>query len=83
MKKTLLILIITSFIPLASAKDKVYQTPEDFLATAFGTTPDPERITLSGDLGKELKKFLGIDIKKFVCLLARWMSISMDLRRDW
>ena len=64
MKIFLLIFIITCFISFASAKDRVYQTPEDFLATAFGTTPDPERITLSGDLGKEVKNILGHRYKK-------------------
>ena len=64
MKKILLIFIFTCFISLVNAKDRVYQTPEDFLTTAFGTTPDPERITLSGDLGKEVKKILGHRYKK-------------------
>lgn len=64
MKRALLILILTSLISSLAAKDRVYQTPEDFLATAFGTTPEPQRITLSGDLGKEVKKILGHRYKK-------------------
>ena len=42
----------------------VYQTPEDFLSQTFGTAPEPQRVTLSKDLGKEVKKILGHRYKK-------------------
>ena len=64
MKVFFLIFITTFFISELSAKDRVYQPPEEFLAAAFGNTPEPERITLSGNLGKEVKKILGHRYKK-------------------
>ena len=64
MKRGLLILLLVGFASSLDAKDKVYQTPEDFLATAFATTPEPQRIILSGSLGKEVKKILGHRYKK-------------------
>ena len=64
MKRTLLILILLGLISSLSAKDRVYQSPEDFLATTFGTTPEPERVTLSGDLGKDVRQILGHRYKK-------------------
>ncbi len=63
MKWTLTIFFL--LIPLMGiAGENIYQTPEDFLTTAFGDTPDPKRITLSGDLSKEIKKILGHRYKK-------------------
>ncbi len=56
-----ILLFISFSLPAA---ENVYQTPEDFLATAFGTAPEPEKITLSGNLGKEVKKILGHRYKK-------------------
>ena len=63
MKWILFVLLVFSSVSVFS-KDRVYQTPEDFLAKAFGNTPEPERITLSGDLGKAVKKILGHRYKK-------------------
>ena len=78
MKRAFLILILSSFISTLNAKDRVYQTPEDFLATAFGTAPEPQRITLSGDLGKEVKKILGHRYKKI--RVPYWQN---DCRTAW
>ncbi len=49
---------------LALAAESVYQSPEDFLANTFTTKPEPERLILSGDLGKEVKSILGHRYKK-------------------
>ncbi len=64
MKKIILILVSACLASSLAAKDRVYQTPEDFLAQAFGTTLEPQRITLSKDLGKDVKKILGHRYKK-------------------
>ena len=64
MKRILFIILIICMNTSAFSKDRVYQTPEDFLKQAFGKTPEPQRITLSGDLGKEVKKILGHRYKK-------------------
>jgi len=63
MKWTLSILFILT-THSAFAGENVYQSPEDFLSTAFSTPPEPQRLTLSGDLGKEVKTILGHRYKK-------------------
>ncbi len=56
--------LIVCIANTVTAAESVYQAPEDFLVTTFGTTPEPQRITLSGDLGKKVKKILGHRYKK-------------------
>ncbi len=63
MKWTLSIFVIL-FMNAALAAESVYQSPEDFLSATFTTTPKPKRLTLSGDLSKEVKKILGHRYKK-------------------
>ena len=62
--KRILILFLLVFSAQSFSADKVYQSPEDFLALTFGTAPEPQRITLSKDLGKAVKKILGHRYKK-------------------
>ena len=62
--KWILATIIFLIANSATAAESVYQSPEDFLSTTFSITPDPERLTLSGDLGKEVKSILGHRYKK-------------------
>ena len=64
MKQSLLLISFVCLCTSVIAKERVYQTPEDFLKQAFGDTPEAQRITLSGDLGKEVKKILGHRYKK-------------------
>lgn len=64
MKWILSILFLAVTAHIASAAESVYQTPEDFLASTFSTPPEPQRLTLSGELGKEVKKILGHRYKK-------------------
>jgi len=64
MKKIFLIVVITFLTSALHAKDKVYQSPEEFISKTFNVTPEPQRITLSGDLGKEVKNILGHRYKK-------------------
>lgn len=58
---TILALLITH---PALAAESVYQSPEDFLSATFSDAPDPQRLTLSGDLGKQVKDILGHRYKK-------------------
>ncbi len=44
--------------------EEVYQSPEAFLAQTFGEAPTAERITLSGELSKQVKNILGHRYKK-------------------
>lgn len=60
----ILSILILSVINVATAAESVYQSPEDFLSATFSTTPEPLRLTLSGDLGKEVKNILGHRYKK-------------------
>ena len=69
-------LLITSVTVYAG--EQVYQTPEVFLSKAFGNTPEPERITLSGELGKDVKKILGHRYKKI--RVPYWQS---ECRTGW
>ena len=57
-------LLIFFAINIGHAAESVYQTPEDFLTATFGNTPEPQRIILSGDLGKQVRKILGHRYKK-------------------
>ena len=57
----ILVLLITHVV---TAAESVYQSPEDFLSATFTTAPEPQRLTLSGDLGKEVKNILGHRYKK-------------------
>ncbi len=50
--------------PAAIAAESVYQSPENFLSSAFNITPESKRLTLSGDLGREVKAILGHRYKK-------------------
>ena len=63
MKWILCILLILCSLTAFPA-EQVYQSPDEFLAQAFGSTPEPKRITLSGDLSKQVKKILGHRYKK-------------------
>ncbi|MFK7815900.1 MAG: FMN-binding protein [Gammaproteobacteria bacterium] len=58
---TILAVLITHS---AFAAESVYQSPEDFLSATFSATPEPQRLTLSGDLGKQVKAILGHRYKK-------------------
>lgn len=69
-------LLITSVTIFAG--EQVYQTPEVFLSKAFGNTPEPERIILSGELGKDVKKILGHRYKKI--RVPYWQS---ECRTGW
>ena len=60
----IIVILITLILSPQTFAKGVYQTPEEFLSQAFGTTPEPQRITLSKDLGKEVKKILGHRYKK-------------------
>lgn len=63
MKWTLPLFFLLTF-NVATAAENVYQAPEDFLSATFPTTPESQRLTLSGDLGKEVKNILGHRYKK-------------------
>ncbi|MEJ2115209.1 MAG: hypothetical protein P8X88_03995, partial [Gammaproteobacteria bacterium] len=56
-KWILLVIFIVSTPGMAT--ESVYQSPENFLEAAFSRMPGPKRLTLSGDLGKEVKNILG------------------------
>ncbi len=64
MKRALIIFFLWSSFTTLYAKDRVYQTPEEFLSQTFESTPKSQRITLSGDLGKDVKNILGHRYKK-------------------
>ena len=64
MKRTLILTLLICLTKPAISADRVYQTPENFLKQAFGITPEAQRITLSGDLGKTVKSILGHRYKK-------------------
>jgi len=57
------ILCIGLLFSIAHAEE-VYQSQDDFLASSFDSVPDPERLTLSGDLSKQVKKILDHRYKK-------------------
>ncbi|MGH1538526.1 MAG: FMN-binding protein [Gammaproteobacteria bacterium] len=63
MKRTFLF-FLALFLGNAIAAESVYQSPKDFLSSTFSTIPDSQRLTLSGDLGKEVKAILGHRYKK-------------------
>lgn len=44
--------------------EEVYQSQDDFLASAFDSIPDPQRLTISGDLSQQVKKILDHRYKK-------------------
>ena len=44
--------------------EEVYQSQDDFLASTFDSIPDPQRLTISGDLSKKVKKILDHRYKK-------------------
>ena len=48
----------------AAAAETVYQSPEEFLSSTFSKTPESQRLTLSSDLGREVKSILGHRYKK-------------------
>ena len=62
--KWILSIFLFSIINAATAAESVYQSPEDFLSSTYSIVPDPQRLTLSGDLGKEVKSILGHRYKK-------------------
>ncbi len=64
MKTVLQILILSCLTSSLAAKDRIYQSPEEFLSKTFDTTPESQRITLSGELGKDIKSILGHRYKK-------------------
>ncbi|MBT8113616.1 MAG: FMN-binding protein [Gammaproteobacteria bacterium] len=57
------ILCISLLFSFAHAEE-VYQSQDDFLASTFDSVPDPQRLTLSGDLSKQVKKILDHRYKK-------------------
>ncbi len=59
-----ILLVILAISSSGMAAGNVYQTPEDFLEATFSRTPEPKRLTLSGDLSKEVKNILGHRYKK-------------------
>lgn len=63
MKRILFSLAFLCITPTLYAEE-VYQSPEEFLANTFSEIPQPERLTLAGDLGKDVKKILGHRYKK-------------------
>lgn len=62
--KWILSIFLFLVVNASLAAESVYQSTEDFLSTTFSNTPDPQRLTLSGDLGKEVKGILGHRYKK-------------------
>lgn len=62
--KWILSLLVLVVFSVATAAESVYQSPEDFLSATFSTTPDPQRLTLSGDLSKDVKNILGHRYRK-------------------
>jgi hypothetical protein len=44
--------------------EETYQSQNNFLASSFDSVPDPQRLTLSGDLSKQVKKILDHRYKK-------------------
>ena len=57
------ILYIALIFNVAHAEE-VYQSQDDFLANTFNAVPDAQRLTLSGDLSKQVKKLLNHRYKK-------------------
>ena len=57
------ILCIILLFSIAHAEE-VYQSQDDFLAKAFDSIPDPQRLTISGGLSKQIKKILDHRYKK-------------------
>ena len=57
------ILCLTLLLSVAHAEE-VYLSQEEFLASVFGTVPEPQRLTLSGDLSKQVKIILDHRYKK-------------------
>jgi len=57
------ILCIVLLFSVAQAEE-VYQSQDDFLASTFDNVPDPQRLTLSGDLSNQVKKILDHRYKK-------------------
>lgn len=57
------ILYLTLLLSVAHAEE-VYLSQEEFLATSFEILPEPQRLTLSGDLSKQVKKILDHRYKK-------------------
>ncbi|QMU60216.1 MAG: FMN-binding protein [Gammaproteobacteria bacterium] len=76
--KWILPILILLIAHVATAAESVYQSPEDFLSATFTATPNPKRLTLSGDLGKEVKKILGHRYKKI--RVPYWQD---DCRTAW
>lgn len=62
--KWILSILLLLIINTATAAETVYQSPEEFLSSTFSETPESKRLTLSGDLGKEVKSILGHRYKK-------------------
>ncbi len=63
MKRILFVFMLFCALNALHAEE-VYQSTEEFLVQTFGDVPEPERITLSGDLSKEVKNILGHRYKK-------------------
>lgn len=59
-KWTLCISLLFSIV----CAEEVYQTQEDFLSSSFDSAPNPQRLTLSGDLSKQVKNILDHRYKK-------------------
>jgi hypothetical protein len=62
--KRILITLVLFNTSAAIAAESVYQSPKDFLSATFSAPPDPQRLTLSGDLSKQVKAILGHRYKK-------------------
>jgi len=76
--KWIFAIVVLLFTQIAVAAESVYQSPEDFLSATFPTTPKPQRLTLSGDLGKDVKNILGHRYKKI--RVPYWQS---ECRSAW
>jgi hypothetical protein len=71
------ILFVILLFSIAHAEE-VYQSQDDFLASAFDSIPDPQRLTISGDLSKQVKKILDHRYKKI--RVPYWQD---DCRTAW
>jgi len=76
--KWILAIFVLIFANVAPAAESVYQSPKSFLSSTFVTIPDPQRVTLSGDLGKKVKYILGHRYKKI--RVPYWQE---DCRSAW
>ena len=63
MKWILYIFILLGLLNTLHAEE-VYQSPEEFLSLTFDETPEAQRLTIKGDLSKNVKKILGHRYKK-------------------